>query len=188
MKQSCLPVSERDPDLLFAEQNKGRKLAKEVYKPGMIVRAILHEPFLTAATDIKDKSRSESIYGTVFTKYRKMVVVALYQNHYIALPIYTHHGKGLQGKAEPDEYVSIKDHRSPGSFTTLTKHRALVTENLNSGIDPYHPKATTHLTYPVSRKYEAPVTLEGNLDKPSIAYLLTLFYDFMPKPPAPPKV
>jgi len=208
MKQSCLPIGERDANLVLAEQNKGRKykvtllphpppapplygfeltksagkLAKEVYKTGMIIRAALHEPFLSGATDVADKSRTESKFGAICTKYRKMIVVALYQDHYVALPLYTHNGNGLQGKAKPDEFVSIKDHRSREPFTKLSTHKALVTENINTDIHPFSPKCTAHLTYPVSRKYDLPVTPEGNLDKPSIKSLIQLYNDFAPRP------
>jgi len=123
------------------------KLAKEVYKTGMIIRAALHEPFLSGATDVADKSRTESKFGAICTKYRKMIVVALYQDHYVALPLYTHNGK-----------------------------------NINTDIHPFSPKCTAHLTYPVSRKYDLPVTPEGNLDKPSIKSLIQLYNDFAPRP------
>lgn len=183
MKQSCLPVDERDPDLLHAEQNRGRVLAKEVFKLGMIIRAALHEPLLSGATDLTDKNKGSSIYGPVFSKVRKMIVVALYEDHYIALPVYTHNGNGLQGKTKADEYVSVKDHRSQTPFTPLSKHLPLVTETVNPGIDPFHPNATAHLTYPVSRKYNLRVTPEGILDTNSVKKLIALFNDYMPRAP-----
>ena len=183
MKQSCLPVSERDPDLLHAEQNKGRTLAREVYKPGMIIRAAIHEPFLAGATDITDKSRTGSIYGPIFSKVRKMIVVALYEDHYVAVPIFTHNGNGLQAKKSRDEYVSLSDHRSREPFTQSSKHLPLITESMNVGVDPIHPKATAHLTYPVSRKYDLHVIPEGMLDKMSVRRLIDLYNGAIPRAP-----
>lgn len=181
MKQSCLPVDERDPVLELAEQHKGRKLAKELYKPGMIIRAPLHEPALPGVADNNDRTTTECLYGPIFTKVRKMIVVALYHNHYTALPIYTHNGKGLEGKLVPDEYVSVKDHRSQEPFAQLSKHSALVTQTMNPDINMMHPKATVHLTYPVSRKYDLPTIPEGQLQKASTETLIALYSATIPK-------
>ena len=182
MKQSCLPVDERDPVLELAEQQKGRRLAKEVYKPGMIIRAPLHEPFLPGATDMKDRTRTESLQGPVFTKVRKMIVVALYYDHYTALPVYTHNGNGLERKPVTDEFVSIKDHRSQEPFAQLSKHSPLVTQTMIPGIKLMHPKATLHLTYPVSRKYILPATPEGQLDQASTDTMITMYSATIPRP------
>lgn len=84
-KQSVLPAEERDPVLLEVEQNKGRKISKALYKPGMIIRAILHEPHFNLASMVADKNRTESIFGPIHSKYRKMIVIALYEDHYIAM-------------------------------------------------------------------------------------------------------
>ncbi len=181
MKQSCLPVHLRDPVLLAAEQNKGRKIAKEIFKPGMIIRAALHEQHLDDTAGDTDKNKVESRFGAIHTKFRKMIVVGLYQDHYIALPMYTHNGNGLSNKAQPDEFISVKDHRSKVAFANLSKYQALVTETVNEGIELFHPKATLHLTYPVSRKYDLPVVYEGRLDKSSIKNLVGLFNEFAPK-------
>lgn len=43
-KQSCLPMEDRDPVLLKAERSKGIKLPKDSFKPGTIIRTVLHEP------------------------------------------------------------------------------------------------------------------------------------------------
>lgn len=84
-KQSVLPVEERDPVLLEVEQNKGSKISKALYKPGMIIRVILHEPHFNLASMVADKNRTESIFGPIHSKYRKMIVIALYEDHYIAM-------------------------------------------------------------------------------------------------------
>jgi hypothetical protein len=177
MKQSCLPVDERDPVLELAEQHTGRLLAKEAYRPGMMIRAPIHEPFLPGAADIHHRAKTYSLYGPVFTKVRKMIVVAVYYSHYTALPLYTHNGNGLQGKSVPDEFVSLKDHRSQAPFTPLSKHSALTTETMVPGVNPMSPMATVHLTYPVSRQYDIPSTPEGQLDEASTKTLIGLYRD-----------
>lgn len=180
-KQSCLPVDERDPVLLEIERNKGVKLPKNLFKPGIIVRAALHEPsfggtsVVTDATD-GDKYTTDSKYGTIHTKYRKFIVLALFKNHYLAMPLYTHNGRGLEGKLQPDEYVSVQDHRDTAPFTKLSSHEPLVTAQINAGIGPFHPKTTAHLTYLVPRNYDVPVVHEGFLDNKSLTSLNKLFH------------
>lgn len=181
-KQSCLPVEERDPVLVEVERNKGLKLPKESFKPGTIFRAVLHEPDFkgvagaTNFTEIDRFRTTDTVHGPIYTKTRKMIVLATYQDNYIALPIYTHNGRGLEGKTKPEEFVSVRDHRVRGPFTQLSVHRPLVTEHLNEGIEPFHVKAAVHITYPVSRKYTLPVVQEGRLRPESIRYLSSLFY------------
>ncbi|KAI9709414.1 MAG: hypothetical protein M1812_007691 [Candelaria pacifica] len=43
LKQSALPVSERDPELVEIEKNAGTSLNKDSFIPGFIFRAVLHE-------------------------------------------------------------------------------------------------------------------------------------------------
>lgn len=180
-KQSCLPTNERDPLLTEVERNKGVRLTKEMFKPGMIIRCAHHEQDFVAggapgASDatLADKYRTDSKFGTIFTKYRKMIVVALYHDHYVAVPLYTHNGRGLEKKPKPDEFVSVQDHRVPGAFKALSVHQPVVTEQINDGVNKFHPKSTAHFTYPVSRKYGLPVIVEGQVRRVSLASLATL--------------
>ena len=189
-KQSCLPLNERDPFLADVENNKGSKLAKEMFRRGMIIRAAHHEQHFTArtsasvgASDVtaRDNYRNDSKFGTIYTKYRHMIVVALYDEHYVAVPLYTHNGKGLEHKLKADEFVSVRDHRLPGSFTKLSVHPPVVTEQLNVGVDNFHPKSTAHFTYPVSRKYGLPVIVEGQVSKACWKNLATLVNNYAAK-------
>lgn len=85
VKQSALPVSKRDQVLSEVEQNKGRKIHKDSYRPGMIFRAIFHEQYHDNGSTVPDRARTESIFGGIHSKYRKMIVVALYQDHCVAV-------------------------------------------------------------------------------------------------------
>lgn len=156
-------------------------MAKQLFKPGMIIRAALHEQHLDNRIDQADKNKTQSIFGAIHTKFRKMIVIGLYQDHYIALPMYTHNGIGLSNKAKPDEFVSVKDHRSNSAFTKLSKHQALVTETMYEGINIIDPKTTAHITYPISRKYDLPIVQEGQLEKASIVSLMDLYNRLAPK-------
>lgn len=183
-KQSCLPVEQRDSVLAEAERSKGIKLPKEAFKPGTIIRAVLHEQDFqgvagTSEVTRADKYQTDSVYGRIYTKTRKMIVLATFEDNYLAVPLYTHNGRGLEGKPKPQEFVSVRDHRRPGPFTQLSIHRPLVTEHLNAGIELFHLKSTAHVTYPVSRKYTLPVVLEGRLTQRSVDQLAELFGEYI---------
>lgn len=98
----------------------------------------------------------------------------------MAVPLYTHNGMGLAGK-NPNEYVSIKDHRFKGTFKQLSKHGTLYTETLNDDIYHLDPVSTAHFTYPLSRKYDLPVIYQGRLDIDSTRLLAELFTIYAPK-------
>ena len=112
LKQSCLPLEERDADLLEIERNKGRVYKKRAYRPGMIVRGLLHEQDYIATSKgsnitISDRNRTDSRYGPICIKWRKMIILGIFQDHYTAIPLFTHNGNGLANKQCPDEFVSI---------------------------------------------------------------------------------
>lgn len=153
------------------------RLPKEAYRPGMIVRAAIHEPNLDQigrSSITIDRSVTETFYGLVTSKMRKLIVIALYDDHYTAIPLYTHNGHGLSRKAKPNEYVSVRDHRRRGPFNALSVHKALVTEQLKPDVDLFDPVTTAHLTYSVSRPYILPVVHEGFLESASTEELIEL--------------
>lgn len=185
-KQSCLPVEERDPTLIELERNKGNKYPKHAFKPGMIIRGILHEQDYIAATTgsnltIQDKNRTDSRYGPICTKVRKMIVLALFQDHYTAIPLFTHNGNGLDRKEKPEEFVSVKDHRARDPGPALSKHKPLRTEALGKSVDLFDPKSTAHITYALPRKYDLPIIQEGCLTQDSLNYLIVLFKSYAPR-------
>ena len=89
-KQSALPADQRDPVLLAIETNRGGVFPKDKFKPGMIIRAAMHEQDFhgtagASLVTLADKYRSDTKFGPIYTKYRKLVVIALYESHYIAV-------------------------------------------------------------------------------------------------------
>ena len=123
------------------------------------------------------RSVSSSAYGAVHFKMRKLFVVVLFDDNYLALPLYTHNGDGLDYK-KADEFVSVQDHRAP-SFQALSCHAKLVTAKLENDVDYYDPMSTAHLTHPVSRNYSLPVVYEGKLKDESTKILISLFNEYM---------
>ena len=161
-----------------------RELAKYRYRLGTIVRAPLHEedysggtcdsyPLETRAL-MKAKTITESpVGGVIHTKFRKFIVVALFDDHYLAVPLYSYKGDGLIEK-KADEYVSIQDHRAD-TIKPQSRHGLLYTGNLENHVDHYEPMTSAHFAYPVARKYKLPVVYEGELRADSTKLLLRLY-------------
>ncbi|KAL8766082.1 MAG: hypothetical protein Q9209_007048 [Squamulea sp. 1 TL-2023] len=190
--RSFIPDPEHDLFRQRREANQFIRIPSEQYRLGMIIRAPLHEqdsavarrPGTGGGSSIASNTseatkaenyRTESKMGTIFTKQRKMIVVALHTDHYVAIPLYTHNGRGLVNKRTPEEFVSVKDHRYKEEFVKLSKHDPLVTEMIREGINLFDPMSTAHLAYPVSRRYTLPVVHEGHLRNSSLRILVTLY-------------
>lgn len=198
--RSYLPNPDDDHFRLRREANQGIKLRKEDYKPGMIIRAPLHEQdsrgdarslgansnvsvaSASSEATLAEKYTTPSRFGTIFTKYRKMIVVACHQDNYVAIPLFTHNGRGLVNKTRPDEFVSVRDHRykerEREEWRQLSKWEPLVTEYVREGIDLFETKTTAHLAYPVSRRYGLPVVNEGCLRGSSLRVMRDLYGRF----------
>lgn len=178
--------SNANPNPMTHLSNSRMKYAKAFYQPGMIVRAYLHEPdFMdtksTFTVEPSARSITPSQFGNIHTKERKMVIVACHQLNYVALPVYTHGGKGLANK-DPDEFISIRDDRDTSSdFRALSKHGALETQFIQKGIRLYDPKSTVQITYPVSRSYDNPVVFEGKIGTKSLNHLIRLVHEYAPR-------
>lgn len=128
-------------------------------------------------------SISASHYGYIHTKLRKFVVVALFAQHYVAVPMYTHNGEGLEKKPDRSEFVSVRDARSGvvgGAVLAegLSDHRVLVAEMRPEAMRLYE-KTTVHFAYAVSRGYALKVTYLGELERGSRQKLLGLYREYM---------
>ncbi|KAL8697884.1 MAG: hypothetical protein Q9201_006870 [Fulgogasparrea decipioides] len=188
-KQSCLPVDQRNPELAEKEANasKAHQHKKGEYRPGMIIRGMLHEQdFIAASTSsnitVTDRSHHNTEHGRICTKWRKMIVLAMFEDHYLAIPLFTHNGNGLEHKTKREEFISIKDHRDRHNHPAQSRNGWLVTETINDGIDLFHVKSTAHVTYALSRRYDLPVVKEGYLTRDSTNHLIALFNQYAPKP------
>ena len=158
-----------------------QKLARHKFKPGMIMRCSMHEEDYMGTSrgadmTVASKFVSKSFAGNIFTKIRFMIVVARHENHYTAVPLYTHNGNGLSMKTadEKMEYVSVKDHRIKGKFTPQTQNGVLSTEYLKPGTHILDPKSTAHVTYTIPRRYDLPVVHHGHLTEQATNQLVKL--------------
>lgn len=118
----------------------------------------------------------------IYTEVRFMIVIALFYDHYLAIPLYTHGGNGLAHKDNKWEYASIEDYREPRSIQEA--EFLLHTEYLKPDCKHLLPNSVAHITYPVSRKYTLPVAPQGWLREDSKIGLLKLFSQYMLGTPA----
>ena len=106
-----------------------------------------------------------------------MIVVALFHNHYLAIPLYTHGGNGLTRKENKWEYASIEDYREPRSLRE--GGFLLHTDYLKPDCKHLLPQSVAHVAYPVSRKYTLPVAPQGRLRGDSTIDLVKAFAQYM---------
>ena len=174
---------------------------KAQYEVGMIFRAAFHEPHRLngharagSTTDLNSvhdqalagdiRKTTSTVYGNVYSKVRPMIVVALFETTYVAVPLYTHCGNGLRNVQNPLEYVSVRDHRREGPFHKLSEWTPLVTGRMYKKSSLILEASTARLTYPVSREYDIEGTRMGWLDADSTVYLTELYNYHLPQVPS----
>lgn len=113
----------------------------------------------------------------IYTEVRFMIVIALFYDHYLAIPLYTHGGNGLAHKNNKWEYASIEDYREQNSVQEAGF--LLHTEYLKPDCKHLLPLSVAHIAYPVSRKYTLPVAPQGRLREDSKVGLVSLFGQYM---------
>lgn len=182
------------------------RFPKEEYLVGTIIKAPIHEedfnwtprPPSMESLEITDEQGNYSHSGVstlrtehkkkrhvtfsswndpIYTEVRFMIVIALFYDHYLAIPLYTHGGNGLAHKDNKWEYASVEDYREPRSLREA--EYLLQTEYLKPDCKHLLPKSVAHIAYPVSRKYTLPVAPQGRLAEDSIITLVALFGDYM---------
>ena len=161
---------------------------KREFVPGIIIRGIVHEQDLmdtpkpvpveypTTTTDRGNKHVTHGAFGPVYSENRFLIVVNVRpEEHYLAIPVYSHKGNGLSKKLHRDEYVSVADHRYLANCQQQSAHAPLVTESLKDGVEELMPMSTAYTSYPVSRKYALPVAHQGRLNKESTKRLVAMY-------------
>ncbi|KAI1504713.1 hypothetical protein F5X99DRAFT_432496 [Biscogniauxia marginata] len=120
------------------------------YIPGVIFSAPYHTPSSNDEmwVSVNDPNLTATPFGTVCSKYRKMIVLKTYGEHCTCLPIYTHNGLGLEAKEFPGEFVSIRDVADFKPEPNEGPHRGILA---------------------VNHRYAAPATIEGMLHPESFS-------------------
>jgi hypothetical protein len=159
------------------------------WKAGVVFSGVLHEPDCDKKTTRKiDMNRSETIHGPVYSKHRKFVVIACFEYHFLALPIYTHSGTGLSKKTNREEFISVRDadagpniKPAESSYNVLISQRteALRNDPGSSKWNIMSNETSVWLTHPVCHKYRSTCSIIGALQEKSTRYLLKVYIDLM---------
>ncbi|KAE9377025.1 hypothetical protein N431DRAFT_530390 [Stipitochalara longipes BDJ] len=166
----------------------GDRPTDKIYSPrdfqvGAVFSAATHQRDYAETLDLRNPNQSMTHLGVVHSKFRKFVILARFATHVLALPIYTHDGRGLANKPHKNEFVSIRD-VDQGQQATMpeSKHDVIWAERYpgfkNSNITSWFmmSNATSiHLTAPYSHPMGLKCTISGKLKAGSIDYLLKLF-------------
>ena len=157
------------PAVQVQPQDRPDMLMKHEFRRGMIMNAPLFEEDRYQSRG-PSEYRSIAAQGIVFGKPRYMIVVGLHYDHYVAVAIYTHEGKGLANKSShKDEFISVRDGRIPRSkFTRLSDQKELITDGVGSYMSPL---STVWYTRPISRSYDLRIKCEGKLTEESVDHL-----------------
>lgn len=120
--------------------------------------------------------------GIVHSKYRKFVVIARFATHVLALPIYTHGGRGLASKSHKNEFVSIRDAdsrmqvaRAESIHNTVWHERYPEFMNGFSNWFAMTNHTSVHLTAPYSHPMSLKCTISGRFYEDSTTYLQELY-------------
>ncbi|KAI1205514.1 uncharacterized protein F4807DRAFT_464601 [Annulohypoxylon truncatum] len=143
------------------------KQPRDAYLPGVIFSAPLHTAVsadeLHVPTD--DPNLTATPFGTLNSKFRKMIVYRVFGEHLQCLPIYTHNGRGLEGKEFPKEFVSIRDLDESFPEPYEGPYIGVCARRYNEYKGTFiKGKAVVKLTELYTHRYEAPATIEGRVD------------------------
>ena len=83
---------EKDPLFWQIESRGSQRIPpKEDLRPGVIIRVVDHEQDFRAtsaksdSTAAADKYVTQSKFGPIFTKFRKMIIISVHEHHYVAV-------------------------------------------------------------------------------------------------------
>ena len=166
-----------------------RRYEKEDFRLETIIQAPLHEEDFnrTRGSELSNMNSAKSShisfsdrFGAIYSEDRFLIVVAVFSRHYLAIPLYTYAGTGLQHKDDLGEYASIVDHRQPNS--TAESPHILRTAELKEGVPVFPSSSVAHLAYPVARLYKLHVAHQGRLDEEDKKRMINIFQRIMANP------
>lgn len=104
-------------------------------------------------------------------KMRPMVVVVCSQESYTAMPIFSFHRRGLEGKRNAEEYVPIREEfcgEDPRYHEKASPHAPAIIRN-NAKTRFGEMKSSISLVNPITRRYIDEVEVWGEMTPPSFA-------------------
>ncbi|KAF5868790.1 uncharacterized protein Bfra_012121 [Botrytis fragariae] len=166
------------------------------YHHGDVICAVEHYPdFARSIPQQNDRYRTDTVFGPVFSKERKYIILQKYREHCVVIPIFTHAGRGLSAKPQAvrEHYISIRDGDRPNQAPPENNHGSLQThrypqfEDRRDGrrVPNFHimsDKSAAYFVYPICHSYSVPCIFESRLRTDSLDYLLHIYLDYGPNP------
>ncbi|KAL1864642.1 hypothetical protein VTK73DRAFT_5752 [Phialemonium thermophilum] len=153
------------------------------YFAGLVFSTAFHSPSTNLDVDLElDTNLTPSAFGTVHSKFRKMVVLRVAPDRMTctALPIYTNNGNGLRFKKDRHEWLAIRDVADPApappendNGLIYAKRDASWSEEGRKGMF-LAGLSNVHLTELTEHRLHLPVTVEGVLCKGMLPHLCEL--------------
>ncbi|KAI0466564.1 hypothetical protein F4859DRAFT_519019 [Xylaria cf. heliscus] len=137
------------------------------YEIGAIFSVSYHTPSSRDErwVSVNDPYNTATPFGIVYSKYRKMIVVKVFGEHCVCLPIYSHNGQGFEGKTHSTEQVSIRDVHDKYPEPPEGIHlRLLAVRNRDFRGKIVCGKSSVKLSEFCSHRYDVPATMEGKLE------------------------
>ena len=168
----------------------------QTFQPGIIILASHYEEHIeqpgqdtplspTGTNDLPNLCPFNDPRGNkVCLKQRLMVVIHAFDDHYVAVPVFSYGGRGIEHMhaQKKAEHLDIHDHRSnPADRLRQNDLPALMTKRMQHWSRmKIAPNSAVHFTYPVSMYYRLKVALIGELTEESTATLLNYYYRHVP--------
>jgi hypothetical protein len=182
--------SRRDP---FMEDER-LALTRRNCLPGTIFTAMAVEPLLDMRLldnhinrEPDDRIIAAGSDGYLLCKTRPWIVIAVFEDSYQAIPMYTHKNTGLDGKRHnpewADEYVRIE---APDGWegkvgsTYITSDRRCLKSDVIYGNFPWKLYSYAQLTYTVSRRFAGKASVIGKLRYESTCRLVDIMSEYAP--------
>ncbi|KAF4968034.1 hypothetical protein FSARC_4531 [Fusarium sarcochroum] len=87
-----------------------QKRNRRELRPGTIISAPYHSQYRDSTVSTFNSNTAVSGFGAVYSKYRKMIILEVWADHVVCLPVYSYNGIGLQNRqGMKDEYMDIRD-------------------------------------------------------------------------------
>ena len=95
--------------------------------PGMVISSPSHDPEIINGKALKDDwHTTETPFGAVYSKARKLIVVEVFENHCLTVPIFSHNKSGLQRQGSKDHFVAVRDNSVQATALSESIHPDLM--------------------------------------------------------------
>ncbi|KAM0355884.1 hypothetical protein ACHAPU_000271 [Fusarium lateritium] len=152
-------------------------------KAGTIISAPFHSQYRDDTVSTGNHNTAVSAFGTVYSKYRKMVILEAWADHVVCLPIYTYNDKGLENRqGMVEEYIDIRDadDQYPEDGDTLHEPLLAIRGDECVGKNAFiSGKTVIKLTEKTTHHMFQKCSVEGKMERSQLQRLFKLYLDLV---------